>query len=53
MRFLIDHGVAAERLTSEGFGETNPIASNKTNAGRGQNRRVEFVITEQDSSCAR
>jgi outer membrane protein OmpA-like peptidoglycan-associated protein len=52
MRFLGEHGVAAERLTSEGFGETKPIASNKTNAGRGENRRVEFVITEQDSRCA-
>jgi outer membrane protein OmpA-like peptidoglycan-associated protein len=53
MRFLVEHGVAAERLTSEGFGETNPIASNKTTAGRGQNRRVEFLITEQDSRCAK
>jgi len=53
LRFLVEHGVAEERLASEGFGETVPIASNKTAKGRGENRRVEFMILEQDSTCGK
>jgi outer membrane protein OmpA-like peptidoglycan-associated protein len=45
--YLVAQGIAPERLTSEGFGETRPIDSNNTSAGRAENRRVEFVITEQ------
>jgi OmpA-OmpF porin, OOP family len=37
------HGVAAARLTSVGLGDTKPIADNKTEEGRAQNRRVELV----------
>ena len=37
-------GIAASRLTSAGYGETKPIASNKTKEGREQNRRVVFTI---------
>ena len=44
-RYLIDQGIAAERLTFKGYGETKPIASNETKGGRQQNRRTEFVIT--------
>ena len=40
--FLIAAGIAAERLRPVGYGETQPIASNDTNAGRELNRRVEF-----------
>lgn len=47
MRYLVDHGVAVERLTSEGYGELKPIADNKTKKGREQNRRVELRILEQ------
>jgi outer membrane protein OmpA-like peptidoglycan-associated protein len=44
MRWLTEHGVAAGRLEAQGFGETRPIESNRTRAGRQANRRVEFHI---------
>lgn len=37
-------GVPASRLTHEGFGQTQPVASNETEDGRAQNRRTEFEI---------
>ncbi|MFD0863269.1 OmpA family protein [Sungkyunkwania multivorans] len=40
--YLVSQGIATTRLTAEGLGEGSPIASNKTRAGRAQNRRVEF-----------
>lgn len=42
--FLISQGVSAQRLTATGYGEARPIASNETEEGRAQNRRVEFSI---------
>jgi outer membrane protein OmpA-like peptidoglycan-associated protein len=44
--FLIREGIAAERLEAVGYGETKPVDTNKTAAGRENNRRVEFVILE-------
>lgn len=44
--YLIEKGVAAERLTSRGYGEIDPVASNETAAGRAMNRRVEFRVSE-------
>ena len=41
--YLAERGVAADRLTAAGFGPSRPIASNKTAAGRAQNRRVELT----------
>lgn len=44
--YLISKGVAADRLTATGHGKSNPIADNKTEEGRFQNRRVELIRTE-------
>lgn len=44
--FLIENGIAADRLSSEGFGEAKPVASNKTKAGKAQNRRVEVKLVK-------
>ncbi|MDI1256894.1 MAG: OmpA family protein [Flavobacterium sp.] len=42
--YLIEKGIAASRLSSAGFGETKPIDSNKTKAGKANNRRVEVKL---------
>jgi len=44
MDYLVGKGVAASRLSSVGFGEEYPVASNKTRAGRAENRRVEISL---------
>lgn len=43
-RYLMSRGVQGSRLRAVGYGETRPIASNATEAGRRRNRRVEFHI---------
>ncbi|MFN8626945.1 MAG: TonB-dependent receptor [Candidatus Binatia bacterium] len=43
-RYLVDHGIAASRITAEGMGESKPVASNDTADGRAQNRRVELHV---------
>lgn len=43
---LIKNGVAADRITSKGYGQTMPIADNKTAEGRAQNRRVAFDVKQ-------
>jgi OOP family OmpA-OmpF porin len=42
--YLITQGVAANRLTAKGYGKTKPVATNDTEEGRAQNRRVEFRV---------
>lgn len=44
--YLIGKGIDGSRLTARGFGESEPIATNETRAGRATNRRVELRILE-------
>lgn len=44
---LMAHGVEADRITTRGYGEAYPEASNESQAGRQQNRRVEMVILDE------
>ena len=45
--YLVRAGIAADRIEAKGYGETMPIASNTTPAGRAENRRIEFVVLSQ------
>ena len=47
--WLIQHGIASERLDSDGYGMTRPIQTNDTADGRAANRRVEFKIIDEGS----
>ena len=47
---LIQDGVDPTRVSSQGLGESQPVATNDTAAGRQQNRRVEVVVLEPGSS---
>jgi outer membrane protein OmpA-like peptidoglycan-associated protein len=47
--YLIEKGIEAGRLVSKGWGEAKPIGDNTTEEGREQNRRVEFIIVEQEA----
>ncbi len=46
--YLSQKGVSSSRLFSMGMGEADPVASNETDMGRAQNRRVEFAITANE-----
>lgn len=43
--YLIQNGVAPERLTTIGYGSSKPVTTNATEEGRAQNRRVEFILS--------
>lgn len=47
LKYLAGKGVAKKRMVAKGFGPERPIASNDDDAGREQNRRVEFNILKQ------
>ena len=44
MEYILSKGISTERITSKGYGETVPVATNETDEGRQFNRRVEFKI---------
>jgi outer membrane protein OmpA-like peptidoglycan-associated protein len=44
VQYLTSHGIDPQKLVYKGYGLAQPIASNKTAAGRQMNRRVEFKI---------
>jgi OOP family OmpA-OmpF porin len=45
--YLTAQGVTATRLTAKGYGESQPVASNDTEAGRAENRRVELIVLDR------
>lgn len=44
--YLVENGINASRLTSKGFGESMPVSTNKTKAGKANNRRVEVKLVK-------
>jgi outer membrane protein OmpA-like peptidoglycan-associated protein len=44
---LVSQGVAAQRISTQGFGQDRPIASNDTDEGRARNRRTELTVTSK------
>jgi OOP family OmpA-OmpF porin len=48
--FLVGRNISPARLVAHGFGESRPLESNRTRAGRARNRRVEFVRTDEGAN---
>ena len=46
--WLSMHGVSADRMTPVGYGQTKPLVPNVTGGNRAKNRRVQFIIADQD-----
>jgi outer membrane protein OmpA-like peptidoglycan-associated protein len=46
MTYLLENGISLDRLSSRGYGETQPVDSNDTDSGRANNRRTEFKVIE-------
>jgi outer membrane protein OmpA-like peptidoglycan-associated protein len=44
--YLVTRGIAADRITAQGFGLNSPVADNATPEGRANNRRVEIVVSQ-------
>ena len=49
--FLAQHGVRADMMTTKGWGDQQPVASNATPAGRAENRRVEITFADQGTAA--
>ena len=50
MAYLSQHGVRQDMMTTKGWGDAQPVASNNTPAGRAQNRRVEIGFADQGTT---
>jgi OOP family OmpA-OmpF porin len=48
-KYLVSKGVLAETITAKGFGETQPLVPNDSDANREKNRRVEFKVTKPNN----
>ena len=48
MQYFLEKGIPAGRMQALGKGKSNPIADNKTDAGKAQNRRIEIEFTDPD-----
>jgi outer membrane protein OmpA-like peptidoglycan-associated protein len=46
MEYVLSKGIAPERLSSHGYGETKPVVANDTDENRQLNRRCEFKIVK-------
>lgn len=46
--YMTEKGISADRLSTVGYGEANPVADNATRQGREMNRRVEFKVMNQE-----
>jgi outer membrane protein OmpA-like peptidoglycan-associated protein len=51
-RYLVEKGIAGDRMTTIGYGKSRPIADNKTDEGRALNRRVELRVTDASANAA-
>jgi outer membrane protein OmpA-like peptidoglycan-associated protein len=49
--YIVSQGIAGNSVTTAGFGESKPVASNDTPAGRQQNRRVELIVNGDSISA--
>ncbi len=47
LAYLVAAGIAEERLEAVGYGERRPLGDNETDAGRAENRRIEFTVTDR------
>lgn len=52
VKWLADHGVDNGRLVARGYGQGKPLVPNVTAANRARNRRVQFIIVDQDAAAA-
>ncbi|HTQ02199.1 MAG TPA: OmpA family protein, partial [Polyangiaceae bacterium] len=48
-QYIVDQGIDPKRIKTHGYGSEQPIADNKTKAGREKNRRIEFQVIQPGS----
>jgi OOP family OmpA-OmpF porin len=50
--YLVSRGIAEDRIATRGAGDAEPVADNKTKAGRAKNRRIEFKLLQDEAQPA-